>query len=200
MQWAAVKTYLAPINEPPHQNSTRLEPWRNMAASQGHSPLPASTPPTTRPDDTSCWPHSFESMTLPLSSSIALIEAPPTGLGGREMVCTGTKTAGRRVVVGVGTGVRTRFDGRVGRCVKNAGRCVVYDGTESTSSGQQTPGMNSRLKQSESRKLERSSKRLGHTLRSSHRPAVPLGVMHRFSPSLPSRSSIFAEKSNSNLL
>lgn len=52
--------------------------------------------------------------------------------------------------------------------------------------------MNKRLKHSESRKPERLSSKLGQTLKSSHRPGVPNGVMQRFSPSFPSISSIFA--------
>lgn len=81
-------------------------------------------------------------------------------------------------------------------CVKYVGRWVVNAGTVSDSKGQQTPGMKRRLKHSESRKLDRSNSRLGHTLRSSQRPAEPLGVMHRFSPSFPSRSSSLAENNN----
>lgn len=49
VQCAAVKTYFLPINEPPHQNSTRLSPCKKIAAIHGHSPDSASRPPTTRP-------------------------------------------------------------------------------------------------------------------------------------------------------
>lgn len=62
----------------------------------------------------------------------------------------------------------------------------------SSSIGQHTPGMNKRLKQSESRRPERLSSKLGQTLRSSHLPGVPNGVIQRFSPSFPSISSILA--------
>lgn len=85
-------------------------------------------------------------------------------------------------------------------CVKYVGRWVVYAGTVSESNGQQTPGIKRRLKHSESRKLDKSSSRLGHTLRSSQRPAEPLGVMHRFSPSFPSRSSSLAENNNIQII
>lgn len=221
VQCAAVSTYFDPISDPPHQNSTRLDPCKKMAASQGHSPLPASTPPTTRPDEYSCWPHSLESTKLPLRSSIPVASTTDSGFGGREMVWTGTRTAGRRVVV-VGNGVRTRFwcGGRglqiiilfeityfnenlllgfAYRSVKNDGlwvvkygRWVVRSGMLSWSIGQHTPGMNNRLKHNESRRPERSSSRLGHTLRSSQWPGRPFGVTHRFSPSFPSTSSILA--------
>lgn len=49
VQCAAVKTYFFPINDPPHQNSTRLSPCKKIAANHGHSPDSASKPPTTRP-------------------------------------------------------------------------------------------------------------------------------------------------------
>lgn len=62
--------------------------------------------------------------------------------------------------------------------------------------GQQTPGMKSRLKHSESLKPDKFNNKPGQTLRSSHRPDVPEGVMQRFSPSLPSMSSKFAREQN----
>lgn len=51
--------------------------------------------------------------------------------------------------------------------------------------GQQTPGKKSLLKQSESRKSARFSSNSGHTLKSSHVPGRPCGVIQRFSPSFP---------------
>lgn len=63
--------------------------------------------------------------------------------------------------------------------------------------------MNKRLKQSESRNPDKFNNKLGQTLKSSQRPAVPNGVTQRFSPSLPSTSSICArneQKMNQYLL
>lgn len=74
--------------------------------------------------------------------------------------------------------------------VKMVGRCVVK--IVFSCVGQHTPGMNSRLKQSESRRSPKFNKSSGQTLKSSHRPGRPCGVVHRFSPSLPSTSSGFA--------
>lgn len=58
MQWAAVKTCLAEIKEPPHQNSVRLFPCKKIAAIHGHFPGAASSPPTTRKFAFSGWPQS----------------------------------------------------------------------------------------------------------------------------------------------
>lgn len=124
VQCAAVNTYLVPIKEPPHQNSTRLSPCRKIAANHGHSPDSASSPPTTRPnrwecvklmrkndrmeifnanvpDDTSCWPHWVSSTTFPVTSFILPMPESSglTGLGGRDIVWTGNKTEGGRFVV-----------------------------------------------------------------------------------------------------
>lgn len=78
------------------------------------------------------------------------------------------------------------------RCVKYVGLCVVAYVLLSIPVGQQTPGINKRLKHSESLKFPKSNNNDGQTLRSSQRPDRPLGVMQRFSPSLPSKSSIKA--------
>lgn len=58
--------------------------------------------------------------------------------------------------------------------------------------------MNKRLKQSESRNPDKFNNKLGQTLKSSQRPAVPNGVTQRFSPSLPSTSSICARNEQKN--
>jgi hypothetical protein len=58
VQCAAVSTWRVPTKEPPHQNSVRREPWRNMAAIHGHRPGRDSSPPTTRNSGTSGWPQS----------------------------------------------------------------------------------------------------------------------------------------------
>jgi len=110
-----------PIKDPPHQNSVLLGPCRKIAASQGHSPLCASTPPTIRPDEYSCWPQSFGSTKLPSSSSDAGFE---TAFGGDcvivETVKTGTK--GRRVVVDAVVDIVTGFRNKLGRVVNFRGR------------------------------------------------------------------------------
>lgn len=194
VQWAAVSTYFEPIKEPPHQNSTRLSPCRKIAANHGQSPLSAATPPTTRPEDCSCCPHWLSSTKFPFNSLMPLM--PINGFGGRDIVGTGTRSDGRFVVVGmVGSGVSTSG----GRCVKNVGRWVVKCVVTSLSIGQQTPGMNRRLKHRESRRPAKSSNSPGQTLKSSHLPAWPFGVMQRFSPSLPSISSIWAAKHKTNI-
>lgn len=58
VQCAAVSTWRGPTKEPPHQNSVRREPCRNMAAIHGHRPGRDSSPPTTRNAGTSGWPQS----------------------------------------------------------------------------------------------------------------------------------------------
>lgn len=163
------------------------------------------------PDEISCWPHWLSSTKLPFTSLRPEI-ADSNGFswfGGRDIVCTGNNTdGGRFVVVVVVNGDRTNdvngLKTLLSKCnVKekhwiesvfvNDYRFVVKGlDVSSSSMGQHTPGMNKRLKQSESRKPERLSNKLGQTLKSSHRPDVPNGVVQRFSPSFPSTSSIYA--------
>lgn len=90
VQWAAVKMYLFPISDPPHQNSVRFAPCRKIAASHGHSPFAASMPPTIRPDVYSCWPHSSALMILSsISFSVATVVATVAiWSGGRLVVVT----------------------------------------------------------------------------------------------------------------
>ena len=46
-QWAAVRTYLSPINDPPHSHFPRpVSPAYPNNASQGYVPIGASEPPT----------------------------------------------------------------------------------------------------------------------------------------------------------
>lgn len=120
------------------------------------------------------------------------------------MVCTGSKTDGGRFVVVVPNGVNTKddcgletielmLDNRIFDFFEfgMAYRFVVKCPDSSSSSiGQQTPGMNKRLKHNESRSPDRLSSSPGQTLKSSHRPGVPNGVIQRFSPSFPSISLI----------
>lgn len=79
--------------------------------------------------------------------------------------------------------------------VKMVGLCVVKT-VEESPVGQQTPGINNRLKHNESRKSPKFNSSSGQTLKSSQRPGRPCGVIHRFSPSLPSTSSGLAVKGN----
>ncbi|KAI9581191.1 hypothetical protein GQX74_013778 [Glossina fuscipes] len=81
--------YFDPIREPPHQNSVRLEPCRKIAAIQGHCPLGASMPPTTRPAEYSCWPQ----------SSGSIMFSPPFESNGLNVV----------LVVGFICGINTRL-------------------------------------------------------------------------------------------
>lgn len=165
------------------------------------------------PDDNSCWPHCFSSITFPLTSLMFAIPESNgfTLFGGRDIVWTGNKTDGGRFVVVVPNGVKTRDDWglkwfivmntllRGKKPFKKHYRLVVkWLGSSSSSIGQQTPGMNKRLKQSESRNPDKFNNKLGQTLKSSQRPAVPNGVTQRFSPSLPSTSSICARNEQKN--
>lgn len=181
-QCAAVRTYFDPINDPPHQNSVLFGPCRKIAASHGHWPVGASAPPTILPDEYSCWPQSLESTKFPKGST-GLIEEIEIGVGVTvlEIVKTGTK--GFWVVEE--TGFKKRL-GRVvvGRVVSFNGRCVVVTAVELSEMGQQTPGTNKLLKQSDSLKCVKSSSKPGQLLRSSHFPGRPSGVLHLFSPSL----------------
>lgn len=162
------------MSEPPHQNSVFFGPCRKIAASHGHWPVGASTPPTIRPDEYSCCPQSSESTKLPKASTgrcaMSELGVCVTVL---EMVNTGTK--GRWVVVA--TGFRNRL-GRVVVCrvVNFKGRCVVVGEFAFSVSGQQTPGTNSDLKHSDSRRCVRSRRRPGQLLRSSHFPGRRSGV------------------------
>lgn len=185
VQWAAVRIYLVPIKEPPHQNSVLFGPWRKMAANHGHSPLFDSMPPTIRPVVSSCCPHSSGSIILSnwLSRESSMLEM----VCGVATVNTGIK--GRLVVVAIGfcgfntsdwTGLLTT----AGRCVV---RMVVVTGSLV---GQQTPGTKSRLKHNDWRNWPRSRSSDGQLLRSSHFPGLPDGVLHLCSPSLASSSSV----------
>uniref|UniRef100_A0A1A9Z882 Uncharacterized protein n=1 Tax=Glossina pallidipes TaxID=7398 RepID=A0A1A9Z882_GLOPL len=89
--------YLEPIREPPHQNSVRLEPCKKIAAIQGHCPLGASTPPTIRPAEYSCWPQSSGSImfSLPFESnglSVVLVIGFMCGINTRLGEGEGLKT------------------------------------------------------------------------------------------------------------
>ena len=139
VQWAAVRMYLVPISDPPHQNSVLFGPCRKMAASQGHSPVLDSIPPTILPVEYSCWPQSSGSIML--SSWLSSVSSTAGMMVcGVATVCTGIR--GRLVVVDVVIGL-WGFSTRdwTGRCVV---RTVVVTGSLV---GQQTPGTKSRLKQ-----------------------------------------------------
>lgn len=171
-----------------HQNSVLFGPWRKMAASQGHWPVGASTPPTIRPDEYSCWPQSSESTKLPEGSLAGWTEEIDE-LGFWVTVLEPTvKTGTRGRWVEVVTGLRNKL-GRVvalvvARVVNFNGRWVVVIALVFSDIGQHTPGTNKLLKHSDSRKCVKSKSRLGQLLRSSHFPGRPSGVRHRFSPSL----------------
>jgi hypothetical protein len=76
--------------------------------------------------------------------------------------------------------------------VKITGFCVVT-GVLTELSGQQTPGTKSRLKQSDSRSCEKSRRRPGQELRSSHLPGRPSGVTQLFSLSFGTESGDWSE-------
>lgn len=184
-QWAAVNTYLDPINDPPHQNSVLFGPWRKIAASHGHWPVGASTPPTILPEEYSCWPQSSESTKFPIGSIGRLETRVLTELGVCVTVLDTVKTGTKGRWVDVETGFKNRL-GRVvvGRVVNFNGRWVVDTALEFSDIGQQTPGTKRLLKHSDSRKCVKSNKSPGQLLRSSHFPGRPSGVLHLFSPSL----------------
>lgn len=175
-------TYFDPINDPPHQNSVRFGPCRKIAASHGHWPVGASTPPTILPDEYSCCPQSSESTKLPKASSgwfetselgvcVTVLEMVKTGTKGRcDVVATGFKNKLGRVVVG--------------RVVSFNGRWVVVTVFAFSVIGQHTPGVNRLLKHSDCRKCVKSKSKPAQLLRSSHFPGRPSGVLHLFSPSL----------------
>lgn len=58
VQWAAVRMCFGPMRAPPHQNSVRRGPCRNMAAIHGQRPGSDSSPPTTRNFSTCGCPQS----------------------------------------------------------------------------------------------------------------------------------------------
>lgn len=60
-----------PIKDPPHQNSVRLEPCKNIAAIQGQRPGRASSPPTTRYLPEFLTPHSTTRIYPQLSVAVA---------------------------------------------------------------------------------------------------------------------------------
>lgn len=182
VQWAAVRTYLVPINDPPHQNSVRFGPCKNIAASQGHWPVGASTPPTILPDEYSCCPQSSESTKFP-NGSRGRLDTSELGVCVTVLETVKTGTKGR--CVDDETGFKTKL-GRVvvGRVVSFNGRWVVDTKLEVSETGQQTPGTNKLLKHNDSRKCVKSKSNPGQLLRSSHFPGRPSGVLHLFSPSL----------------
>lgn len=185
--------YFDPINEPPHQNSVRFGPCKNIAAIHGHCPLGASTPPTIRPVVNSCWPQYSGSTMFVRLPSMPLSGDSIIGGRGLGVLCStgrwGTSTKDCWVVWIVGL--------VVGRNVSFTGFCVVK--MVDCSIGQQTPGTNKLLKQSDSRRLPKSKRRAGQLLRSSHLPLLPSGVLQRFSPSLPLASFISAKNKREKL-
>jgi hypothetical protein len=152
------------------------------AASHGHCPVGASTPPTIRPDEYSCCPQSSESTKLPdgsfgrfgaiiLGVCVTVLETVKTGTRGRcDDVVTGFKNRLGRVVVT--------------RVVNFNGRCVVITVLLFSVIGQQTPGTKRLLKHNDSLRCVKSKSNPGQLLRSSHFPGRPSGVLHLFSPSL----------------